>query len=133
VNCIIQAGDGNDTVQQLRELSSSEQNIGAGNTDNTSPATSPANLSGENSVVVSKEVTDKVDDGAWDCITTSQSPIDNVSSVVCDDRRDGASAVSNDSVVLPTLNRGMLINCCGVEDSEDTTRNDTTCSIILIH
>ena len=104
---MIQAGDGNDTVQQLREVSSSEQNIGVGNTDNTSPATSLANLSGENSVVASKKVIDKVDDGAQDCIITSQSPVDNVRSVVCDDRRDGASAVSNDSVVLPTLNRGM--------------------------
>jgi len=94
----------------LREASSSELNIVAGNTD--SPI-STANLPVETSVVASGEavVTDKADDVAKEVVlTAAQSPIDlvNVSDamVTCGDRHLGASAVSNNSVILPSHNKG---------------------------
>ena len=107
--CVQAGDDSNTTQQQLREVSSSELNIVAGNTDITT--TSTATLPVDTSVVTSKEavVTDRVDDVAEEVVLTSaQSPVDveNVSDVVvvCD---DGACAVSNTSVVFPIHNKGL--------------------------
>lgn len=91
----------------MKEAPSSEI---AGNTN--SPISS-ANLPVETSVVVSGEVvvTDKMDDIAEEVVSTAtQSPVDvdNVSDAVvtCGDRHLGASAVSNNSVILPSHNKG---------------------------
>ena len=62
--CVQAGDDSNTTQQQLREVSSSELNIAAGNTDITT--TSTATLPVDTSVVTSKEaaVIDRVDDVA---------------------------------------------------------------------